>query len=137
MDRHVFEVEIRAPAERIWDAIVRGELTRRYFFETRVESTFEPGAPIRWVEDDGSLALEGTVLEVDAPRRLVTTFVMSHHAEGRHEAPSRVTWEIEPRGDRCLLRLVHDELPEGGPTSREVSWGWPRILEGLRRETER
>lgn len=135
-DRHVFEVELRASPERVWRAIVDGEITRTYFFGTRVESTFEPGAPIGYVEDDGTLALEGTIVEVDPPRRLVATFVMTHHDEGRKEAPSRVTWSLEPRGDGCALRLVHDELEPGGVVSREVKWGWEKILNGLKTTLE-
>ena len=50
------------------------------------------------------------------------------------EAPSRVTWEIEPQDDgTCLLTVVHDRL-EGAPkTAASVTGiGWMTVLSGLK-----
>lgn len=70
----VTETYIRTTPEALWDALVSGEKTSRYFFATTVVSDFVPGARIEYHYPDGGLAVDGEVLEVDRPRRLVTTF---------------------------------------------------------------
>ena len=41
-----------------------------------------------------------------------------------------MTWEIEPVGSSCQLRVTHDQLPEGA--NSELFGGWPMILSGLK-----
>ena len=43
---HVYRVYIAAPAEAVWNAVVDGDMTVRYFYGTRVVSTWEQGATI-------------------------------------------------------------------------------------------
>ena len=42
----VYSVFIRATPEQVWDAITKPEFTTRYFYGTKIDSTFEPGAPL-------------------------------------------------------------------------------------------
>jgi hypothetical protein len=41
-----------------------------------------------------------------------------------------VTWEIEPVGTSCRLRVTHDQLGESA--NNELYGGWPMILSGLK-----
>jgi hypothetical protein len=43
---------------------------------------------------------------------------------------SRVTWEIEPVGSSCRLRVTHDQLADDA--NSELYGGWPMILSGLK-----
>src|SRR5215831_16010303 len=52
-------------------------------------------APELYWRRDGSLAVEGEVLDADPPRRLVTTWSFRNRPEYDNDPPSRVTWEIE------------------------------------------
>src|SRR5205085_4856033 len=71
--KHVFQVWIRTTPDALWKAITDPDITQRYFFNSRVESTFAKGAHITH-KIDGVPALDGEVVELDPPRRLVTTF---------------------------------------------------------------
>ena len=51
---HVYSVYIKASPERVWQAITDGDETVRYYFGTRVRSTWEVGAPIDYDYPDGS-----------------------------------------------------------------------------------
>ena len=73
---------------------------------------------------------EGENLEVDPPRRLVQSFTALWSDEVEAEGSSRVTWEIEPVGNSCRLRVTHDELAEDA--NSELCGGWPMILSGLK-----
>jgi uncharacterized protein YndB with AHSA1/START domain/DNA-binding transcriptional ArsR family regulator len=129
--RHVFQVYIRTTPEQLWDAITDPAFTRRYFFDTRVDTRWQPGQPLAYWRKDGSLVVEGEVLEVDRPRRLVTTWAFRNNPELQNDSPSRVTWEIEPLGSTCRLTLVHD-FPSLTPTFHAVVRGWPRVLSSLK-----
>lgn len=41
-----------------------------------------------------------------------------------------MTWEIEPVGTSCCLRVTHDQL--GETANSELYGGWPMILSGLK-----
>ncbi|HEY8501491.1 MAG TPA: SRPBCC domain-containing protein, partial [Solirubrobacterales bacterium] len=72
----------------------------------------------------------GENVEVDPPRRLVQTFTALWSEDVQREGTSRVTWEIEPVGTSCRLRVTHDQL--GLDANNELFGGWPMILSGLK-----
>ena len=130
--RHVYEVYIRTTPEKLWEAITNPEFTRRYFYGTSVQSDWKPGSPIRYHEADGKQTLDGRILEVSPPTRLVHTFVMVHETETRKDRPSRVTWEIQKLGETCKLTLVHDDFDGETATFKAVASGWNPILSGIK-----
>jgi uncharacterized protein YndB with AHSA1/START domain/DNA-binding transcriptional ArsR family regulator len=128
---HVFTIYIRTTPEKLWQALTDGELTRQYYDDTRVESTWERGAPYRYVDSQGRLILEGEVLEINPPRRLVTTFrPMWTDEETKHT--SKLTYEIEAKGAVCKLTLIHDDLDPVFAAQQGILEGASRILSGLK-----
>lgn len=130
----VYRVFIKATADQVWAAITKPEFTADYFYGGRVESTFQPGSPIRYHSGSGDgLDIDGEVVESDPPRRLVHTFRSLWADEMAKEPPSRVTWEIEPAdGGVCQLTVTHDQLERSPQTSGSVGSGWSFILSGLK-----
>ena len=130
----VYSVFIRATPEQVWDAITKPEFTTRYFHGTRIESTFEPGAPYLSLAGDGDQTLvDGEVLESDPPRMLKHTWRALYDPETASEPFSRVTWEIEPQeGGVTKLTVVHDQLEAAPKTAESVAGGWSYVLSGLK-----
>jgi uncharacterized protein YndB with AHSA1/START domain len=130
----VYTLFIKASPESIWDAITKPEFTAKYFFGTHVDSTYEPGSPIRhWSPDRSELWGDDTVLEADPPRRLVHSWRSIYDEELAQEEPSRVTWEIDPQeGGYSKLTVVHDRLDGAPKTAEHVAGGWMFILSGLK-----
>ena len=127
--RHVYQVFIRAKPEEIWNAITDGRLTERYYHGMRVVSAWRAGARYAYRDGDGRVSIKGEVVEIDPPRRLVQTFRFA----SRGDAPSRVTWEIERRGDFCRLSLAHEfEAVDGTYESVADPMGWQFILSSLK-----
>ena len=130
----VYQVFIKATPEQIWEAITNPEFTQKYFHGTRIESSFEPGAPYLSLTGDRSQTLiDGEVLEADRPNRLATTWRALYDPETAAEPFSRVSWEIEAQeGGYSKLTVVHDQLEESLKTAESVSGGWEFVLSGLK-----
>jgi uncharacterized protein YndB with AHSA1/START domain len=127
----VFEIYIKTTPERLWQAITDSELRARYNFGMGIDSEWAPGSSYRASHAAANVTLcEGENLEVDPPRRLVQSFNALWGEGVRAEPTSRVTWEIEPVGDSCRLRVIHDQLRDGA--NEELFGGWPMILSGLK-----
>jgi uncharacterized protein YndB with AHSA1/START domain len=132
--RQVYQVYIKASPEQIWEAITKPEFTARYFFGSRVETTGEPGTPIRHrAPDSDELWGDDAILESDPPRKLVHTWSSLYNPELAAEPRSRITWEIEPQpGGISRLTVVHDELEHSPKTAANVAGGWMFVLSGLK-----
>ena len=131
----VQQVFIKASAEQIWEAITSAEFTSRYFHGTHVESDLREGSPfVLYSSDRSTVAVEGEVLESESPRRLVHTWHALYDPEVAADAPSRVTWEIEPvEGGVCKLTVVHDGFEGETTTFKQIRGaGWGLVLSGLK-----
>jgi uncharacterized protein YndB with AHSA1/START domain len=129
----VYQVFIKATPEAIWEAITEPEWTRRYFHGSRAEYDLRPGGSFRSLAGDSDEVLvDGEVIEVDAPRKLVQTWRFLYDPDLTAEGFTRVTYEIEDaEGGVSKLTAVH-EL-EGAPkTAAHVAGGWSYILSGLK-----
>ena len=130
----VYAVFIRATPEQVWDAITKPEFTTKYFYGSRVQSTFEQGAPYLSLAGDGDQQLtDGEILESEPPRFLKHTWRSLWDPEQAEEPHSRVTWEIEPQeGGVTKLTVTHDQLEASPKTAESVAGGWSYVLSGLK-----
>ncbi|HMM82909.1 MAG TPA: SRPBCC domain-containing protein [Terrimesophilobacter sp.] len=131
----VYQVLIRATAQRIWDAITTPEFTSRYFHGACVETTGETGTPIRYYAPDGTTLWGDEIIEEsDPPHKLVVPWRSLYDHDMGAEPRSRVTWLIEEHGRGvCLLTVVHDRLENSPRTATSVSGiGWLSVIDGLK-----
>ena len=92
---HEAEILVEATPEEVWDALTNPEKTRGYYYGTDILSDWQPGS--RWTSESGDeLYLEGELIEVDPPRRIVQTFHVAIEEPAASDPPSRVTWEVTP-----------------------------------------
>ena len=131
--KHVYEVYIRTTPDKLWQALTDPEISKQYFYGGSLISEWRPGSSYALHDGDGNVnMLEGKVLEVDKPRKLVHTFLAVHDDEQRKERPSRVTWQIEPLGEVCKLTVTHDGFVPGSNVLPAISQGWPAVLSSLK-----
>jgi DNA-binding transcriptional ArsR family regulator len=139
MDRvdHVYSVFIKAPAEQVWKSIVDGDETVRYYYGTRVASTWERGAPLVYTYEDGSVAADGSVIDIDPGRQVMMSFHPRWDPEIEAEGPLRMTWAVEPGEREGLTKLtVTSALIPGSATEREFADGVVYIVSGLKTTLE-
>jgi uncharacterized protein YndB with AHSA1/START domain len=144
----VYRVYIKATPQAIWDAITDPEWTQKYGYQGIADFDLRPGGRARslWPEavqrEYGvpEVAVDGEVIEVDPPRRLVTTFRMAMDPDMAAEGFTRVTYDIEESQGATKLTVTH-EL-EGAPKTAAMiagegeatgaGGGWAWVLSDLK-----
>ena len=128
----VYVTYIQSTPDKVFQAITRPELARRYWGHENV-SDWQPGS--RWehirANDERTVELVGKVVEVSPPKRLVMTWTNASQ-EADPDSYSRVTFDIEEYDDMVRLTVAHDDLLAGGGMAKGISKGWPIVLSSLK-----
>jgi len=144
----VYRVYIKATPQAIWDAITKPEWTRRFGYGGDAEYDLRPGGAYRGLASPEmraggapEVAVDGEVLEVDPPRRLVQTWRMLMDADMVAEGFTRLTYEITETADGVSRLTLTHEL-DGAPRLAAIlagEWedqgaggGWSWVLSGLK-----
>jgi len=126
---------IEATPAMVWAALIRPELTVKYWYDRRVESDWNVGSTIRFYQQDsGQLTESGRVIEVVPNRRLVFS-IRPESGDEKHEEESRVSFTIDPHDGPTELNMVHDRL-HNPRAAREFHEAWRRILASLKTTLE-
>ena len=144
----VYRVYIKATPQAIWDAIILPEWTERYGYEGRGEYDMRPGGAYRGFTSEAmratgapDLAIEGEIIEVDPPKKLVQTWHMVMDEAMAAEGITRLTYEIEEgKAGVSRLTVIHDlqgapnlaVLLSGGWEEQGAGGGWSWVLSGLK-----
>ncbi len=155
-DVQLYRVYIKASAERVWEAIVDPSWNQRYgygvpgVFDLRPGGRYESTASQEMREGAARMGypmpeviLDGEVVEVDPPRRLVHTWRMLMDPGTAAEQFTRLTYDIaEGNNGVCRVTLTHEltgapktaEMVSGAmETSRgDGGGGWSWVLSDLK-----
>ena len=128
----VYTIFIAAGVDRVWNGLIDRDLTRAYWQHDNV-SDWKPGSRWEHVRSDGSgkVDIVGRVLEIDPPRRLVTSWA-SPGDEDNPDKVSRVIYELEGLGASTRLTITHSELEAGSVMERGIKGGWPIVFSNLK-----
>ncbi len=126
-------VYIVSTPEKVWEALVNGEITKQFFFGRRVEIETKPAGTFRLWQPDGTLDVEGNVVICKAPHRLAVTWRVMWIEAMRKLPECLVTYQIDDLGKVVRLTMTEahqveldDAMLEGGRR------GWPVILNNLK-----
>lgn len=139
-DTIVEEITIRAPADRIFEALTNPEECTKWwgsegrFQATHMESDLRPGGRrvLRGVGVGGKpFSVTGVYRQIERPRLLVFTWLPDWQGDGTE---SVVRWDLEEKSGVTTVRLTHSGLTSEG--SRISHRGWPDILTWLKSHVE-
>lgn len=143
----VYTTYIRTSPEQCWRGLTDPSFTRRYW-GLAYESDWQPGSAftMRLDQDDVRIADPAQViLEADPYRRLSYTWHTftpewaaaysisdEERAKFAAEPRSKVTFDIEQRGEYVRLTVVHDGFEPGSAVLAGISEGWPLVISSLK-----
>ena len=122
------------PIERVWAYLTESDLRRQWLAAGQME--MKVGAPFELVWRNNELTnppgkrpegygdehrMESQITELDPPRKIVFTW---------GKGSGDVSFELEPRGERVFLTVIHRRLPDRGMLLG-VSSGWHAHLDVL------
>ena len=128
----VYVTFIRTTPAKLWSALTRPELMKKFWFGAYQEAEWKAGAPWKLAYDDGRITDTGEVVEVDAPKRLVVKWRNEFRPELKVEGYSRCTFELEPIANAVKLTVTHTMDREDSKFIGAVTGGWPRVLSNLK-----
>ncbi len=137
----VSEIEIAAPPERVFQALIDPSQVVRWWGQTGIyrctefQNDLRPGG--KWLNagldrEGRRFEISGEYLEIVPPRLLVESWM----ATWTGNVKTTVRWELEPVSQGTLVRIRHSGLaahPELGKSYQ----GWPRLLGWLQALLER
>jgi len=124
---------VRASAAQVWDTITNGQQTARYYYDSPVESTWEPGAEVKYYSADrSSVFITGHVVTREPEKHLTLRLRLLFDPRAATEPPFEQTWTIDDLGAMCKVQVTHHDLPPTSATYRHIADGMPLILSSLK-----
>ncbi|MFC3226261.1 SRPBCC family protein [Marinibaculum pumilum] len=129
----VYVTFIRTTPDKVFEAITRPEIARRYWGHENVSKDWQPGSGWQHVRTDDARTVDlvGKVLESDPPKRLVISWANESQQDDPDQY-SRVAFDIEAQGELVKLTVTHDELQPGSGMLKGISRGWPQVLSSMK-----
>lgn len=129
---------MKAPPEKVFDALVNPDLIRRWMCpETLTVASIENdpvvGGSFRLVmahADGRTHPARGTYREIDSPRRLA--FSWTWETEAMAGIETEISIELAPQGDHTLFVMTHAGLPSE-EERRSHEGGWTSAINQLER----
>ncbi len=129
----VYQIIIKAPQERVWEAITKTEFTSRYYYGSTLETDLTVGSPFTYHMPNGAPIVEGEVMASEPPNRLVHTY-HSLWPPMNEDAPTKVTWELASMSEGVTkVTVVHEDFQGETATYQGLqSGGWTWILSNMK-----
>jgi uncharacterized protein YndB with AHSA1/START domain len=146
-DAVVSEIEIAAPPERVFRALIEREQALQWgksdaFEMTSFEMDARPGGKWRFVSKPlqgpgagNELEHHGEILEIDPPRLLAYSWYASWHENPAVQ--TMVRWELTATTSGTHLKVVHSGLLPIPGACQGYSQGWPGLLQSVKKVVEK
>ena len=133
-DKEIYKVHINAPIETVWSELVKTASPRPFFWNGEWDTPeFAPGNPYRISANGGkAVPVIGRILEMDPPRRLVTTFRLT----GLPDPASQVTYLLEEKDGGTEFSLITERVLAGSKSEKSMASGSRFITENFKAHME-
>ena len=139
-------ISIKAPIEKVWDALTNPSQTRKYMFGCEALSDWKPGSPLLWqgiYEGSNMVFVKGHILAIQPPYLLRYTVIDPNGTiEDKPENYLNVNYELSSVDGSTNLEVTQGDfatVDQGQKRFEEASnggEGWNPILVQIKKIAE-
>lgn len=146
-DAVISEIDMAAPAERIFKALTDAGELKRWFTSPECPVKFwrmeaRVGGRYAYETEKGSIVVNGVsefechgeIVECDPPRLLVYTWIANWHDDTARRTVVR--WELTPTSGGTHVKVTHSGLAQLPIAHKDYAGGWPGVVEMLKKFVE-
>jgi uncharacterized protein YndB with AHSA1/START domain len=131
--RFLYVTYIRAPAQKVWDALTDPEVNRKFWGGYHQQSSWKVGDDYGIQGPDGRVWDTGKVLAFEPPKHLSVSWLHLMDEAMKAEGVSTAIFDLEPQENRSTkLTVTHSIGIANSKLVGAVSTGWPMILSSLK-----
>lgn len=132
-----YTTTVKAPVEKVWDALVNPEIVKQYFFGTDLISTFKVGDEIIFQgEWEGQKYKDrGIILEYAENKKLAYSYLSNW--SGMEDKPENYLWvcyEVKPTDNGTELTISQTNYDE--ERAQHSEGNWESLIDGLKKLVE-
>ena len=128
------QIEIKAPAAKVWDALINPELVKVYLYGAQIASDWKVGSPITYQGEWKGKPYKdkGVILAIEPGKLLKVT----HYSplSGLPDVPANyhtVTYAVSDAGDRSTLTITQENNRDQAEVD-ESTGTWTMVLSGIK-----
>ena len=129
---------IHASRNKVWDALTKPELVKKYMMGADVKSDWKVGSPLTYtgVYKDKPFEEKGVIRKIERDKLLQAThFSTNSGKEDKPENYALVTWELNEKDGMTAVTVSQDSIStEKGVEGSEANWA--AVLKGLKQTVE-
>jgi len=131
-------ISVDAPIDKVWDALTKPELIKKYFFGTDTHTDWKPGSKITFTGEWQGKKYEdkGTIIDVK-PKTLIKYNYWSEMSgiEDKPENYVVITYALSEKDGKTQLDLSQENIPDEKMKTHSEE-NWQKVLEGLKKMVE-
>lgn len=140
------KININAPTEKVWEALVNPMMTKKYMFGCEVVSRFEIGSPILWkgfMDEKEVIFVKGSIAAIEPGKHLAyTTIDPNSDIEDIPENYVTVTYDLVNENGQTVLSVTNGDFAtvangEQRYNDTTSGGGWDSILVAIKNLVER
>lgn len=138
-------ITIEAPADKVWDALVNPEQTKKYMFGCETVSDWQPGSELLWkgsYEGKEMIFVKGAIKAIEPGKHLAyTTIDPNSDIADIPDNYLTVTYDLTTANGHTVLTVSqgdYSKVGDGEKRYRETleGGGWQPILEQIKKLAE-
>lgn len=133
-----YKTKIKAEVEKVWEALVKAELVKQYFFGSNQETDWKIGSQILWTgEYEGNKYIDkGIVLEFIPNQKVSYGYLSSWSGlEDKTENYLIVSYELRKLANETELTITQSNYDE--EKAKHSASNWEIVIDGLKKIVEK